>query len=406
MATKITFWIQAVLLAIATAFPPFYFSLPGGVTSYAGYHFFFDPPTTTHYSTTQVWNLVGRFDLTLLVAEWFVILAAGYLARRFLFVPRKDAISADGPPRPPQSDLPPPVKASRFSAGVDRALRIIYSATLVLCLIGAFAAAAIPEYAGRPDPKGWGSLTIWIAMSAIYLAHVRGRSKWKYFFAALLGGFVFSVASVAVIGHLNHGASRVEAEILKNSTYRALKEADPRVYADILEKFRDGVRDNQPQDEIAAKARPLILAAVRRSIPRASDASLVAYYRAQFQTAEAILKVNPPLCYDLLLGATGVPQPGIVPDDIRRREAEALADVIASAKGRQSDLPSEPPPILPEIISRLDAKYGKDVELLDMPKVAEDKKGRACEIAIAMYNEIFQLPANQAGSAIRYLSAK
>ncbi len=299
-----------------------------------------------------------------------------------------------------------PLPIRHWRPVVAAAWHWICVAVLWFVLIGALAAAALPEYVGKSDGKAWFNVAIWAGLAAAYLAHRRQRSKWKYFFVAFGGALVFNVAAISFISVLNHGASRAEAELLKIPVYAALRDADPQSYAQIVDRVRDSVRDNVSRDELLTRTRPLIYAAASRLIPKASDASLVAYFRLNVSNAEILYKANSSLCYDVMFKGRPFPA-NTFTDEQRRREVDALAALIASARTPPNENAPNPESLLKPILYRLTIQYGKDVELLDAADLpSSEKKGRACAISIALYKQVFELPTGQAASVLRYFHEK
>ena len=84
-----------------------------------------------------------------------------------------------------------------------------------------------------------------------------------------------------------------------------------------------------------------------------------------------------------------------------------MAAVIKSASTSARQPPQEQQVVerLAQVWTRLSAKFGEDVALVEEPQVSATNKGRACEISYALYSDINSLPDHEGMPLLRYMFA-
>jgi len=211
----------------------------------------------------------------------------------------------------------------------------------------------------------------------------------------------------AISGIKSEEFDDLEASLLTNALYVALKNHEPDIYERIMAELKDSVLGGISMQELEVKTLSLVQSVYERRVPYASDEAVIAFVNVFLDQMEFLYGLDASLCYWYLYESDSVPpnSPFTFPDEIREREIEAGAMVINSAASGLYYPPTEEEieSIQHQILTGLIQQFPENISLLGGTDISEADKGPACEVAYAMYFDIRELPKKDAASYLRYL---
>lgn len=257
-----------------------------------------------------------------------------------------------------------------------------------------------------PESRRFAGQAILMAVVGIgILSAVYARRRKSMWFLIGAGVVIVALALTAFVGGIVR-ASKLDALLDKNPVFRALKASDPKAHDVILKQFQEGTKNKESAEQLIARAHSVLLVATLKFIPLASDDALVSYYRTQARYVEIMSKRRPELCYDVAIRKTKRPPSGLITDEQKNQELNALADLIRSSVTPLPQRPHvDPEVVVKQIAVRIKEKYGNNLENFNDPLAPGIDKSKVCEEAIIFHNEVLRLQTNEAGSVIRYLYA-
>lgn len=201
-------------------------------------------------------------------------------------------------------------------------------------------------------------------------------------------------------------AQNLEEDLLKNPAFSALKEFEPTIYAGFINDTKVAMQNGEKESSFYARASAMLTPLVLKRVPVASNAAALEYMKVTIQEVEFVFNKGGDLCYSALMpepGSTLMPLADI-PTALRAADNLALAEVLRSARLQPQQVPTEDDfGKATEPAHAFFRTNGVELEALNGKKVTMVARRRVCEISIDLYKELFKLPPNQAGIAMRYL---
>ena len=185
------------------------------------------------------------------------------------------------------------------------------------------------------------------------------------------------------------------------AVYGAIKEKYPKTYDEILDIFSKGTEQGVPQGELTGQVRAKVNGLVKKSLPYADDKALVDFGRLIVDQYRAVQLQDPAACYSFASGASDTAALPFIPKALKDREIELDAIIIKSARKR--DAAAKTDPLWEKIRANLGQKgfTTSDWHLMTAKSVTSTDYARYCRMVIAVYQEITNLPPNEAATVIR-----
>lgn len=192
---------------------------------------------------------------------------------------------------------------------------------------------------------------------------------------------------------------------LQKSTplYKSLKEKYPRSYDEILEVFSNGVTKGRPQAELIADARTKLSSVIKALLPKTDDVVLVAFGRLIVDQYRALQAQDKKVCYRFAAGEDGEDAVRMLPKQLTDRELELDALIISSPLKQIGAVKTDPS--WDKIRANLSQKgyAASDLQMLIGKTISPTDYARYCDVTIALYQEITNLPTKEAASVLREL---
>ena len=197
-----------------------------------------------------------------------------------------------------------------------------------------------------------------------------------------------------------------ETQINRDATYRAIKEHYPRLHAELVEGFVEGLSSGQDEASIVINAGLRIAAFVEERMPYASDAAASRFSAAVSAQLRELRAMDPELCYYLLHPdpSSGVIAATRLSEQARDDAKAAMVDVIqSSARDNAPPEAIDALPALESVLYPLELKYGADWQQLANATAPGVDKEKICTMTLELFEGILALPDEQKGKVLRYL---
>ncbi|MBR0956178.1 hypothetical protein [Bradyrhizobium japonicum] len=189
------------------------------------------------------------------------------------------------------------------------------------------------------------------------------------------------------------------------SMYRALKQAQPQAYDEMLEIVTRGTSTGIAQGELTDQVRAKVAEIISKLLPLADDSVLIDFGKLVIEQYTAIGAQDGAACYRYASGQPDQNLVKLIPPHLAERELELNARIILSARKRPDPVGNDRS--WEKIRAGLDLRgyTVKDLELLNGKSIGAADYTRYCDVAIALYREITSLPPAEAAGVLRkYLS--
>lgn len=197
---------------------------------------------------------------------------------------------------------------------------------------------------------------------------------------------------------------RMKRELAKQPAMRAIKQYDVGTYETVLAELKDGVRQHKSQAAIIEAAGSKVAQLTLDRLPRASDAAAIAYLQVMVDQMRALDGEN---CYRFLFPARGSHLEVVraLPEELKRREQVALAEVVRIAHVAPRDVPTVDDVRAPmiKVYEGLSQEFGPRVRLLETGSSAGADRGTVCKLYTSIFDRIVEMPEDQGGPIFRYL---
>ncbi len=225
-----------------------------------------------------------------------------------------------------------------------------------------------------------------------------------------LAGFVHGVVMPKMAA--NQAASQLEALLVVNPAFAALKKHDASGFAALVIPLKRALVEGRPEREVVAMGSNAALQMVKTYVTQASDVTAHKYMSSYVQMLTSVQERDLEACYDMLNGTkdSQFDLTQYVSANQLQAQYQAMAEVISSYATERQAVPQEIDikDLLAPLTDELIRLYGKDVLMLvggtsSGPK--PDKK-RMCQMGTAWLRLALRLPPADSGKLMRYLVAK
>lgn len=185
------------------------------------------------------------------------------------------------------------------------------------------------------------------------------------------------------------------------SMYRALKQAYPQTYNEILDVVTRGTSRGIAKAELTAQARAKVTDLIEKLLPLADDSVLIDFGRLVIDQYSAVQAQDSAACYRYASGHPDQNLIKLIPAPLAEREVELNARIIMSAQKRPDPVSNDQS--WDKIRAGLNSRgyAARDLELLKARSIGVTDYVRYCDTAIALYREITSLPAMEAAAVLR-----
>ncbi len=201
----------------------------------------------------------------------------------------------------------------------------------------------------------------------------------------------------------------VERELLEIDVFVALKAHEPQVYAAVMRSFKDGIGRGRSVLDIRREVMPLLQPLYLERLPHGDDASVLALSRVLVAQLRALGARSGRDCVRYMTPDASLEAALAVPRELREQETALLGDLVRSAAtGRYGPKPGPAyERALGEVITRLERRWGAEVELLGElghPDSRADPD-KVCALAIELYETVLERPPAEAAQLLRTMYA-
>jgi hypothetical protein len=205
-------------------------------------------------------------------------------------------------------------------------------------------------------------------------------------------------------------AAELEAGFLKVPVLAALKRAEPRVFDDLIARWKDGYSKGIPEEEITASSRTLIADVVRRRLPFAPDEKLTEWVDILVGYMDNLKSTDPESCVALEDESKGARLrsnlsklfPEISSRELSLKQAIIESDVTG---GRSIPTSEQIQPYLDKVYGKLAKRSELRLGLFEKETLDAAEYRPFCELTLAFYQELRRLPKNESGAILRNIYA-
>ncbi|MBW2092129.1 MAG: hypothetical protein JRI34_08415, partial [Deltaproteobacteria bacterium] len=199
----------------------------------------------------------------------------------------------------------------------------------------------------------------------------------------------------------------IEKSLQEIAVYQHIAKSDPEIYERIKSEINNSLRNRESSEQTTIRIRRIVNELVGKYLPRASDDAIFNYVKVMIQELSELTKLNPDLSYEFLFpqrgGATG--HSYNLSPEMKKADLDALAEVIKTGSTNPVIIRdfSEAKLLLEKVFANLHKVYGDDLSLLRNPLASGIYKKKYCNITIALFTEIFELPKQKSCMVLRYM---
>lgn len=204
--------------------------------------------------------------------------------------------------------------------------------------------------------------------------------------------------------------ANVEAELLQFPLYRAVREAEPELFERIRDDLAEGLAAGKPEAELIAAGRARVLPPTRKYLPRASEATVVAFAGLVIDQIDQLNARDPQVCYDYLLGTPASQHLDLrryLSEDLLRRELAVSAEAIDSGARSPQAVPDRArgAELQQMLTERLRARAPQHLQALEAMRAPDADRAAVCRAIQALYRESLAMPRDQGVALLRFIFA-
>ena len=205
-------------------------------------------------------------------------------------------------------------------------------------------------------------------------------------------------------------SERIQAVLLENPIYAALRKINPDAYAKVHEKFENGLRRGISLAELRAEVFPIGFAVVQEVLPHSSQALLLEFGKFMVTAATNLGRQNPSDCYAYFnpdrASASALLEIREKYKSVSAAEDDLMARILTSYSGKVR-LPTEREvsASLEKVQAALKVRYGETLSVLDEADLPPSKHGTYCSILASLYEQVLRLPPSDATALLRHFFA-
>jgi hypothetical protein len=202
---------------------------------------------------------------------------------------------------------------------------------------------------------------------------------------------------------LRPGKEDFKTLLRRYSLFRAVEAVAPEIFVSMAGKFQQeyvaGMSEGKIFDDIRAQTGPLVIA----HMAIADNAVALDFAALLADEYEALGKKDVRACYKYATGLGTTKIASMLPANLISREGDVAARLLRSAPVTDVIPQNQIEQIYRVIFERLAQQYGAEaVQLLASPdKLPTSQYARYCQMAVALFRQIAQLPPLEAGYVMR-----
>jgi hypothetical protein len=216
--------------------------------------------------------------------------------------------------------------------------------------------------------------------------------------------FLVAQAVRPAVRHWNH--TRQVDELLRvDPFFNIIVTDNPAVREPLRTAMIRAYDAGRPDDAVVA-GNTLLSPLLPRYLAKSSDSAAVGFARSVVAGLKEHAAHDPDDCYRFLFPlAAGPPKQRISVADQAMIDAirRVVVEGSRSSPARSSDANPE---ALEPVYDRLRARYGEHLALLQRAETPDVDRQKVCQMTTDLYNEIIQLPEQEAAGALRHLLAE
>jgi len=193
-------------------------------------------------------------------------------------------------------------------------------------------------------------------------------------------------------------------QALQGPLFRALQQYEPGTYQTIRFTLIEGIKSGKKPEEVGPVMHVLMSRVAEKYVLKASDRALCDYMRVTMDEIEEASRKDPGAGYAIMFPSSGEYALGdYVSKATLDRDRDLLAQVITTGAQNQATPLDESAArkMLTKLQKQLRARFGDDVEVLTHGWRPDVDKKKFCEVSVAMYRSVLELPTNEAAQVLR-----
>jgi hypothetical protein len=200
---------------------------------------------------------------------------------------------------------------------------------------------------------------------------------------------------------------RLDRVLATTPAYRALKEHEPQTYEKIRGEMLAAMRAGESPVATSARMRAVIATLLPKYLQTADDAALVEYMRVNMDELEEIARHDHATAYAFLVPDPAKPVNVMehVSADLKRRDSEALARLVATGAKRRTPRPpnGRAEPVLGEVVEQVRGQIGDDFDALQRMGQPDADPQKIVRATLILYRAILARPTGDAAEVLRFL---
>jgi hypothetical protein len=195
----------------------------------------------------------------------------------------------------------------------------------------------------------------------------------------------------------------ISDKLTKVGLFSAIRDADPRVFSNIIDEFSQSYFAGETEQVIFQKARAKIFPIIQSRRGTADDRTVLDLGRLLVEQYQALSVKDKALCYQYASGVGGnTSYTQYLPPALVSKELEISERLIRSPKTGISVSPTTLEQYWGKVGVRLASRFSSDaIALLTAQSIRPAQYGTYCDLAIAMYQEILALGDTPAANVLR-----
>lgn len=260
---------------------------------------------------------------------------------------------------------------------------------------------------------GGGAAAVWVAETHLGLPKKAGRFLQMSFLVLGIGLIrVLPVEAWSLqLTPQSATNAKIDRALQSLPVYGVLKDHYPSDYAVLLSILQEGVRANESELDLIARARPVVMNRFSQQMIKASDASIMSIIDLTVDQAGYLSNRSPRYCHELLNASNHLSfNPSkVFPAELVQRDLEVMAQVLLETAG----LPDRSvPPLSDEALAHIaEATFASlnkaDAEALDRINFeltqakSQEEMSASCRFALGMVQRMAELPPKEAAHMFR-----
>lgn len=205
-------------------------------------------------------------------------------------------------------------------------------------------------------------------------------------------------------------AQKFENAMLAMPVYQVLKEQEPALWQNILNRATQLKEAGKSEQQIIDAIQPQILQVQMARLQQAPDANVIEYMKINLEQIAAVAKVGDDECFRFLFPAVkgGINPVRIIPRELMNRRMASDMSMMHAAYGpnKHTVTAQEKQLALQDLQSigpGLVQRFGPDIQIMADPSKGVGKEKVACEMVQDLWSQVLKLPTARAAGVIRLM---